>query len=154
MPDTTVIAINDALQLLSLIKDIPDPVATKHQDMIKLLLTQAEEHVYKARVPDHPAFVETKTEKPAQPSPESKHLELFEGTLHDAALDLERCHSALSCIYVQYQNLNEISDKGTAHLINLIDEDIASIQDHIKRALRASENWEKVHRELYGGGAA
>lgn len=42
--DTSVVAISDALQLLSLIKDIPESVSTKHPDVINSLLAQAEGH--------------------------------------------------------------------------------------------------------------
>lgn len=144
MNDTTV-AINDALQLLSFLKDVPESVADKHQSAFRSLLTQAETYVIKARVPDHPAFTRKAATNAPNLTPKSVKERL--DYVWQKSLEQQYALGGLQELIVQVDD-NDISRYG-------IDSLLGSIYDVLKL------NNEEFQLALYGipddlvaGGAA
>jgi hypothetical protein len=105
MSSDSIVSISDALQLLSLIKDIPKSVSSKHQDVIKILLAQAETDVYRARVPDHPVFAKN-----------SRPTTSFQSELDRLCDVIEHVSQSIFHIPEQLQNLDCVDINYASHI--------------------------------------
>lgn len=145
MPDTSAVNINDALQLLSLIKDIPESVAAKHQDAIKLLLTQAEEHVIRARIPDHPVFAEKTAPNATNFNPKSIRKRL--DAIWQKSLNQQFALEGLRELIVQVDD-DDIARYGIDSLLGSIRDALCASNEDLELTLR------HVPESLVAGGAA